>query len=89
MALDLKAACGSVVRPDIAPRTIKIRAGIHTGYIYVVSSSSHLSHDFGKADGTHKTVGMIQYPFRKDRCRSCRIQDATVLSFWRYHQYVF
>jgi len=33
MALDLKAACGSVVRPDIAPRTIKIRAGIHTGKI--------------------------------------------------------
>ena len=31
MALDLKAACGSVVRPDIAPRTITIRAGIHTG----------------------------------------------------------
>ena len=37
MALDLKAACGSVVRPDIAPRTIKIRAGIHTGYIYFVA----------------------------------------------------
>ena len=31
MALDLKAACGSVVRPDIAPRTITIKAGIHTG----------------------------------------------------------
>ena len=31
MALDLKAACGSVVRPDIAPRTITIRAGVHTG----------------------------------------------------------
>ena len=59
MALDLKAACGSVVRPDIAPRTIKIRAGIHTGYIYIVSSRAHLSHSFGKADGTYKTVGMI------------------------------
>lgn len=33
MALDLKAACGSVIRPDIAPRTITIRAGIHTGKI--------------------------------------------------------
>jgi class 3 adenylate cyclase len=33
MALDLKAACGSVVRPDIAPRTITIQAGIHTGKI--------------------------------------------------------
>jgi len=33
MALDLKAACGSVVRPDIAPRTITIRAGVHTGKI--------------------------------------------------------
>ena len=32
MALDLKAACGSVVRPDIAPRTITIRAGVHTGF---------------------------------------------------------
>ena len=32
MALELKAACGSVVRPDIAPRTITIQAGIHTGY---------------------------------------------------------
>jgi len=59
MALDLKAACGSVVRPDIAPRTIKIRAGIHTGYIYFVASMAHLSHNFRKADDTHKTVGMI------------------------------
>jgi class 3 adenylate cyclase len=33
MALDLKAACGSIVRPDIAPRTITIRAGVHTGKI--------------------------------------------------------
>lgn len=33
MALDLKAACGAVVRPDIAPRTITIRAGVHTGKI--------------------------------------------------------
>ena len=42
MALDLKAACGSVVRPDIAPRTITIRAGVHTGltnseYFFFVS----------------------------------------------------
>ena len=37
MALDLKAACGSVVRPDIAPRTITIRAGIHTGKYFIVS----------------------------------------------------
>ena len=36
MALDLKAACGSVVRPDIAPRTITIRAGVHTGLLYAV-----------------------------------------------------
>ena len=42
MALDLKAACGSVVRPDIAPRTIKIRAGIHTGDIYFVASMAQL-----------------------------------------------
>ena len=31
MALDLLAACGSVVRPDIAPRTIQMMCGIHTG----------------------------------------------------------
>ena len=31
MALDLQAASGSVVRPDIAPRTIQIKCGIHTG----------------------------------------------------------
>ena len=31
MALELKAACGSIVRPDIAPRTITFRAGVHTG----------------------------------------------------------
>ena len=31
MALDLQAACGSVVRPDIAPRTIQMMCGIHTG----------------------------------------------------------
>ena len=36
MALDLKAACGSVVRPDIAPRTITIRAGIHTGKYVII-----------------------------------------------------
>ena len=59
MALDLKAACGSVVRPDIAPRTIKIRAGIHTGYIYFVAYVVHLSYNFGKADGTCLTVGII------------------------------
>ena len=55
MALDLKAACGSVVRPDIAPRTIKIRAGIHTGYIYFVATMIHLSYNFG----TYLKVGMI------------------------------
>ena len=31
MALDLQAACGSVVRPDIRPRTIQMMCGIHTG----------------------------------------------------------
>ena len=31
MALDLQAACGMVVRPDIRPQTIKIQCGIHTG----------------------------------------------------------
>ena len=31
MALDLQAACGSIVRPDIAPRTIQMMCGIHTG----------------------------------------------------------
>ena len=31
MALDLQAACGMVVRPDIRPKTIKIQCGIHTG----------------------------------------------------------
>ena len=36
MALELKAACGMVVRPDIAPRTITIRAGVHTGCKYCI-----------------------------------------------------
>ena len=36
MALDLKAACGAVIRPDIAPRTITIRAGVHTGFAYIL-----------------------------------------------------
>ena len=36
MALDLKAACGAVIRPDIAPRTITIRAGVHTGLAYIL-----------------------------------------------------
>jgi len=31
MALDLQAACGMVVRPDIKPRTIQMKAGVHTG----------------------------------------------------------
>ena len=31
MALDLQAACGMVVRPDIRPKTIMIQCGIHTG----------------------------------------------------------
>ena len=39
MALDLKAACGSVVRPDIAPRTITIRAGVHTGNFDIETST--------------------------------------------------
>ena len=33
MALDLQAASGSVVRPDIRPRTIQLQCGIHTGPI--------------------------------------------------------
>ena len=33
MALDLQAACGMVVRPDIRPKTIKIQCGIHTGTV--------------------------------------------------------
>ena len=33
MALDVIAAAGSVVRPDIRPRTIQLRCGIHTGPI--------------------------------------------------------
>ena len=31
MALDFQAAGGSVVRPDIHPRTIQLKCGIHTG----------------------------------------------------------
>lgn len=31
MALNLMAACGMVVRPDIKPKTIQIRVGIHSG----------------------------------------------------------
>ena len=45
MALELKAACGMVVRPDIAPRTITIRAGIHTGCKYLYFSSQILGHN--------------------------------------------
>ena len=33
MALDLQAACGMVVRPDIRPKTIQIKCGIHTGAV--------------------------------------------------------
>ena len=47
MALDLKAACGSVVRPDIAPRTITIRAGIHTGMMFnIIKSNSYRKSSF-------------------------------------------
>ena len=31
MALDLQAACGMVVRPDIRPKTIVMKCGVHTG----------------------------------------------------------
>ena len=31
MALDLQAASGMIVRPDIRPKTIEIKCGIHTG----------------------------------------------------------
>ena len=31
MALDLQAASGMVVRPDIRPKTIIMKCGIHTG----------------------------------------------------------
>ena len=33
MALDLQAASGMVIRPDIRPRTIEIKCGVHTGPI--------------------------------------------------------
>ena len=33
MALDLQAASGMVIRPDIRPRTIQIKCGIHTGQV--------------------------------------------------------
>ena len=33
MALDLQAACGMVVRPDIKPRTIQMKCGVHTGCV--------------------------------------------------------
>ena len=33
MALDLQAASGMVVRPDIRPKTIMMKCGIHTGSI--------------------------------------------------------
>ena len=33
MALDLQAASGMVVRPDIRPKTISMKCGIHTGSI--------------------------------------------------------
>ena len=31
MALDLQAASGMIVRPDIRPKTIELKCGIHTG----------------------------------------------------------
>ena len=31
MALDLQAASGMIVRPDIRPKTIELQCGIHTG----------------------------------------------------------
>ena len=33
MALCVQAACGMVVRPDIRPKTIEMKCGIHTGPI--------------------------------------------------------
>ena len=33
MALDLQAASGMVIRPDIRPRTIQMKCGVHTGPI--------------------------------------------------------
>ena len=33
MALSLQAASGMVVRPDIRPKTIEMKCGIHTGPI--------------------------------------------------------
>ena len=33
MALDLQAASGMVVRPDIRPKTIQMKCGIHTGAV--------------------------------------------------------
>ena len=33
MALDVQAASGMVIRPDIRPRTIQIKCGIHTGNV--------------------------------------------------------
>ena len=33
MALDLQAACGMVARPDIRPRTVEMKCGVHTGSV--------------------------------------------------------
>ena len=41
MALDLQAASGMIVRPDIRPKTIELKCGIHTGPVvagtYIIS----------------------------------------------------
>ena len=54
MALDLQAACGMVVRPDIRPKTIMIQCGIHTGP--VVAGKILISHYFYIYENSYNNV---------------------------------
>lgn len=51
MALDLQAASGMIVRPDIRPKTIELKCGIHTGPVvagtHIISEKYELSLQLG------------------------------------------
>ena len=54
MALDLQAACGMVVRPDIRPKTIMIQCGIHTGPVVAGKSLESAANAIEELENTAK-----------------------------------